>query len=124
MIKIDFKPISVNEAYTGKRFKTEKYRSFIRAVSFFLPSNLQVPKGRFYVIYEFGLSNISADYDGPIKNFQDTLQARYQFDDKMIIGGFIHKVKVEKGQEYISFKFFSDDQKKEFIEKIQLLLNN
>lgn len=122
MHKISYKPISVNQAYTGKRHRTPKYNTFIRAVSLLLPNNITAPEGYFYVIYEFGFSNILSDFDGGIKNFQDVLQKKYNFDDKMIAGGYIQKVKVKKGDEYIRFKFFALDQKQEFIKEVESII--
>ena len=124
MIEIKVKPISVNEAYisNGPRWKSPKYKSFLRECAFLLPNNIQVPEGQFYVIYEFGFSNVLSDYDGGLKNFQDILQNKYNFDDRDIIGSYIQKKKVDKGNEYIKFKFFAADQKGDFIYQVNELI--
>lgn len=122
MIELKVKPISVNQAYTGKRFKTDKLREFLLKVLWLLPKKLNVPAGSFYVIYEFGFSSKLSDYDGGIKNFQDILQHKYKFDDRTIIGGYIQKKLVPKGEEYIKFKFFGENSKNEFIETIKEIM--
>ena len=86
MIEIKVKPISINEAYTGVRYKTDKYRSFKRSCAFLLPNRVDLPKESFYIVYEFGFSDVLSDYDGGLKNFQDVLQEKYNFDDRMILG--------------------------------------
>lgn len=124
MIEIKVKPISVNEAYisNGPRWKSPKYKSFLRECALLLPNNIKAPEGQFYVIYEFGFSNSLSDYDGGLKNFQDILQQKYNFDDRQILGAYIQKKKVDKGNEYIKFKFFAADQKDEFTQQIASII--
>ena len=38
------KPLSVNEAWQGKRFKTNSYKSYEKDVMRLLPANLEIPK--------------------------------------------------------------------------------
>lgn len=124
MIEIKVKPISVNEAYisNGPRWKSPKYKTFKRSCAFLLPNRVDVPKESFYIVYEFGFSNVLSDYDGGLKNFQDVLQEKYNFDDRMILGAFLQKKKVNKGDEYIKFKIFSQDQKQEFLQLISEII--
>ena len=107
MHKVDIKPMSVNEAWQGRRFKTPKYKAYARDLSLILPASVAIPTGPLQVEYEFGLSNMQADYDNPIKPFQDVLQAKYGFNDSQIIQAVVRKVKVKKGSEYISFSIAS-----------------
>ena len=102
-MRIDIKPLSVNEAYTGKRSKTEKYRRYKFALLCKLP-RLELPPPPYRVEYEFGLSNPSADIDNPVKPFQDVLQSKYGFNDKEIDEILVKRAKVRKGEEYIRFK--------------------
>lgn len=122
MIELNIKPISVNTAYNGKRTRSKEYNSFIRHLSFILPKNIQAPEGKFYVVYEFGLSSSLADFDNSIKPFQDVLQKFYKFDDKLIQGAYSQKIKVDKGKEYIKFEFFTLEQKEELLNKIKEIL--
>lgn len=102
MIEIKVKPLSVNEAWQGKRFKTTKYEAYEKLVSVLLPS-LKIPPPPYRVYYEFGFSNIQADWDNPIKSFQDVLQKKYKFDDKHIFEAHVKKTIVKKGCEYVKF---------------------
>lgn len=102
-MQIDIKPLSVNEAYTGKRYKTEKYRRYKFALLLKLPP-LELPPPPYRVEYVFGLSNPSADIDNPVKPFQDVLQSKYGFNDKHIDEISVKRAKVLKGSEFISFK--------------------
>jgi Holliday junction resolvase RusA-like endonuclease len=108
--KINIKPLSVNLAWQGKRFKTPHYNSFEAATLLSLPKRIEIPEGPLRVIYEFGLSNASADYDNPIKTFQDVLQKKYGFNDKNIMLAVIKKVIVKKGSEYIKFGIWAYEE--------------
>lgn len=102
-IRIDIKPLSVNEAWRGRRFKTDKYERYERALLFMLP-RINLPNPPFQVYYEFGLSNAQADYDNPCKEFQDTVAKKYGFNDNEIYLATIRKVVVKRGHEYIKFR--------------------
>lgn len=101
--KVYIKPISVNEAWKGQRFKTDIYKDYDLALSFLLPKSIVIPDGKLTINFEWGLSNDASDWDGPVKQTQDIIARRYQFDDKRIMRGIAEKVIVPKGQEYISF---------------------
>ena len=100
---IPIKPMSVNEAWQGKRYKSKKYKAYEKHVYHLLP-RLKIPDGPLKVYYEFGFSSKLSDYDNPIKPLQDILQFKYAFDDNRIFEATIRKVKVAKGDEYIKFE--------------------
>ena len=102
MIKIDIKPKSINECYTGQRFKTKDFRAYTKELLYRL-SPVKLPDPPFEVYYEFGFSNMGADIDNPVKPFQDILQKKYGFNDKLIHRMVVAKHKVPKGKEYIIF---------------------
>lgn len=101
-MKILIKPLSINEAFQGKRFKTPKYKSYENHLLMLLKP-LEVPKGRLKLIATFGLSSKNADWDNPVKPFQDCLQKKYGFNDRNIYEAEIKKVDVKKGEEFIEF---------------------
>lgn len=103
MIKLDIKPLSVNQAWQGKRFKTKKYDKYIRDVLLILPKSLKIPDGEMELHLEFGFSNSLSDFDNPVKCFVDCLQKKYGFNDKMIKRCIIDVESVKKGQDYIKF---------------------
>ena len=102
-MKIDIKPLSVNECWKGQRFKTQKYKTYENELLSLLP-NLKIPKGKLEVNYVFGFSSKLSDWDNPIKPFQDILQKRYLFDDRDIFKATVEKVLVKKGSEFVSFE--------------------
>ena len=106
MIEIKYKPLSVNEAWKGQRFKTDKYKKYEKDVLFLLPK-ISLPKPPYKIYLEFGLSSSLSDWDNPIKPLQDILQLKYNFNDKDIFKAEVLKVKVEKGNEYFKFEFSS-----------------
>ena len=100
LILTEIKPLSVNEAWKGRRFKTDKYKSYERQLLLILP-NIDVPEGDLAILLEFGFSSAGSDWDNPIKPFVDVLQKKYGFNDSRITIAAVNKVKVKKGSEYI-----------------------
>ena len=101
-MRIEIKPLSVNEAFQGRRFKTPKYKAYERDVLLML-SPMIVPDGPLELSIVFGLSNKNADIDNPVKCFVDCLQKKYGFNDRMIYAMNITKTDVKKGREFIDF---------------------
>lgn len=102
--RVDIKPMSVNVAWAGRRFKTGAYQAFeAECFARLKPYNVPVG-GKLQVYFRFGFSNPRQDWDGPIKPFQDILQKKYGFDDNRVYRAIIDKVIVPKGKEYIYFE--------------------
>ena len=97
------KPLSINQAWKGKRYKTNNYKSFERSLLYLLPQ-LNVPDGKLQLNLEFGFSNRGSDLDNPVKMVQDILSKKYGFNDNLIYRIILDKVIVKKGDEYIKFK--------------------
>lgn len=102
MIKLNIKPLSVNEVWKGKRYKTKKYKQYERDVSFQL-TKFKLPEPPFLIYFEFGVSSKLADIDNPVKPFMDILQKKYGFDDRDVYEMMLKKVDVKKGNEYIKW---------------------
>ena len=102
-MRIDIKPLSVNQCWQGKRFKTPKYKQYEKDMFMMLPK-IDIPEPPFKVYYEFGFSSANSDLDNPIKPLQDILQKKYGFNDKDIFEMTAKRVKVTKGNEYLIFE--------------------
>ena len=100
---LNIKPLSVNEAWRGRRFKTPKYSKYINDMLRILKP-LKIPDGALHVNVTFGLSSKAADVDNPLKCFIDCLQKKYGFNDNRIYKITAEKCDVKKGAEYIDFK--------------------
>ena len=100
---LEIKPLSVNEAWQGRRYKTKKYAKYINDVCRMLKP-LDVPEGKIKIFITFGLSSKAADVDNPLKCFIDCLQKKYGFDDKLIYELTVKKEIVKKGREFIGFE--------------------
>lgn len=101
-MKIFYKPLSVNEVWKGRRFKTDAYKVYERDLLFLLPK-LILPDPPYHIFLKFGLSNLAADFDNPVKPFVDILQKKYNFNDRDIMQATIYKTIVPKGKEFIEF---------------------
>jgi Holliday junction resolvase RusA-like endonuclease len=100
--KLDIKPISVNQCWKGKRYKTNIYKSFEKNMILILPKS----KGKFSEMLRielfFGFSSPLADIDNPVKPILDIMQKKYEFNDNQIFELNIRKCIVSKGKEFIS----------------------
>lgn len=100
---IRLKPLSVNEAWQGQRFKTQKYKDYEQDC-FITMFNGEAPKGvPLRVVLTFGVSNKASDIDNPIKPILDILQKKYGFNDKDIWELNITKELIKKGCEFVYF---------------------
>ena len=97
------KPLSVNECWQGQRRKTEGYRKYEHDCLFLLP-RLTLPAPPYCIELVFGVSNMAADFDNPVKPFVDILQKKYGFNDKHIMQATIKKHLTPKGKEFIGFE--------------------
>lgn len=104
MTKITIKPLSVNEAWRGRRFKTDEYKAYEQELFLRLPP-LKIPKGKLSLTLIFGFSNKASDIDNPAKPFIDILQKTYGFNDNKIYNLNITKVDVPKGKDFIEYNF-------------------
>ena len=100
--KINLKPLSVNEAWKGRRFKTEKYQEYRENLLNLLPK-IKLPAPPYKMFFEWGFSSTLSDYDNAIKNTQDIICEKYKINDKMIFHGEQIKKIVPKGKEYFIF---------------------
>ncbi len=101
-MRIDIKPLSVNEVFQGKRYRTKSYDAYEFRVKRLLPK-IEIPKGKLSITYTVGYSTSNADIDNFVKPFQDILSKHYGFNDNLIYHIQIFKVIVEKGKEFIEF---------------------
>jgi Holliday junction resolvase RusA-like endonuclease len=104
MIKLQIKPLSINDAYKGRRFRTTQYDTYIRQMMFILPEKLNIPESNIKMFIEFGYSSYASDIDNGLKCFIDCLQKKYGFNDKNITELNVRKIKVFKGSEHIIFE--------------------
>jgi Holliday junction resolvase RusA-like endonuclease len=104
---LKIKPLSVNQAWQGKRFKTDLYNDFIQKMHFILPNEIEIQdKKNIKIAIEFGFSSKASDIDNCIKSFLDCLVKKYKFDDRDIQEMHVFKSITKKGEEFIRFKIY------------------
>lgn len=105
--KILIKPLSVNEAFNGRRTRTKKYDTFIKSMMFLLPKTLEYPNPEnIKLAIEFGFSSKASDLDNHLKSIIDCLVKKYKTDDRHIQEIHAFKSIVKKGEEYIKFRIY------------------
>lgn len=113
MIRINIKPLSVNDAWKGRRFKSDKYEVYQNTLLWLLPK-IQIPPGPFEIHFRFGFSSVLSDWDNPVKPTQDILAKKYGFNDKLIRRAVVETDIVSQGKEYLEFEivtYTADDKK-------------
>lgn len=104
MTKLNLKPLSVNDAWKGKRFRTDKYKIYTNTIDLMLKWH-KIPRGKLKLVLRFGFSSKGSDIDNPIKPLVDVLQKKYLFNDNRIYKLDVEKFDVKKGEEYMEFEF-------------------
>ena len=104
-MKIDVKPMSMNAAYSGRRFKTKLYKAY-ETNCMIKMSPMEIPDGDLELHIQFGVSSRGFDLDNGLKPVIDIMQKKYGFNDNRIMSISAYKRIVPKGQEYISFDIF------------------
>lgn len=106
MQKLNIKPLSVNEAWQGRRFKTDKYKKYESDLLLLLPK-ITVPNPPYRLNIVVGFSNKASDLDNICKPFLDVLQKKYNINDNHIEILHIEKQIVTKNNEFIYFELFN-----------------
>lgn len=104
--KINEKPLSVNQAWQGKRFKTPAYKDYEKAMLLMMPKAKMDTEEMLRVEFFFGFSNKASDLDNPVKLLMDIAQKKYGFNDKNVFEMNIRKCLVKKGQEFIQMGIY------------------
>lgn len=102
--RVNIKPLSVNEAWQGRKFKSPKYKLYEQELLYALPmTDINWDTLPLEVSLVVGLSNMASDVDNVVKPFIDVLQKKYKFNDKYIFRLIVEKKLVVKGAEFIEF---------------------
>jgi Holliday junction resolvase RusA-like endonuclease len=104
--KINQKPLSVNQAWQGKRYKTPAYKDYEKAMILMMPKGNIESLEMLRVEFFFGFSNSASDLDNPVKLLMDIAQKKYGFNDKNVFELNVRKCLVKKGQEFIQMGIY------------------
>jgi len=104
MCRLNEKPLSVNDAWKGKRYKTDEYKLYQTKLLWLLPKKIDIPDPPFEIYFKFGFSSTLSDWDNPVKPLQDILSKKYGFNDKLIRRGIVDTEIVPIGKEYFEFE--------------------
>jgi len=106
-VKLEIKPMSINNAFKGRKFRTKEYDVFIIKCLRLLPIKIDIPDEKnIKIALEFGFSSRASDIDNCVKTFIDCLVKKYKVDDRFIYEMHIFKTIVKKGEEFIRFKIY------------------
>ena len=105
--QINKKPMSVNLAWQGKRFKTPAYKNYEKEILLIMPNGKVAPDQMLRVEFFFGFSNKASDLDNPVKLLMDIAQKKYGFNDCNVYELNVRKCIVKKGQDFIQMGIFN-----------------
>lgn len=104
---LNIKGLTVNQAFKGKRYRTNQYDVFIKNCLLLLPKTVLIPdENNIKLAIEFGFSSKLSDIDNCLKTFIDCLVKKYKVDDRYIFELHVFKSIVKKGDEYIKFRIY------------------
>lgn len=104
--KLNEKPLSINEAWQGKRFKTPAYKAYEESMLLMMPKAKIDVEQMLRIEFFFGFSNKASDLDNPVKLLMDIAQKKYGFNDKMVFELNVRKCIVKKGEEFIQMGIY------------------
>lgn len=104
-VKLDIKPISVNKAFQGQRFKTKECKEYEKELWLLLPKRPMI-YGEVEIWFDFFLVNYGkTDISNLVKVTEDILVKKgYIQDDRKIVKMHLSKVKSKKDMVTISIK--------------------
>lgn len=102
-MRLNIKPMSVNQAWKGQKFKTDLYLKYERNVLLMLP-NVKAIEPPFRFDFIIGFSNKNSDLDNIFKPLIDIIQKKYNINDRDIYEINAKKEIVEKGKDFIDIK--------------------
>jgi Holliday junction resolvase RusA-like endonuclease len=105
-IHIGIRPLTINKAWVGRRFKSSEYKQYESDVSKLLPRSKNMIKGEVEIRYLFYIKNYAiTDVDNMIKPIQDLLVKKgYIEDDRKIVVLLAQKFKSELEKMIITIK--------------------
>ena len=105
--KINEKPLSVNQAWQGKRFKTPIYKAYEKEILLRMPAGKIETDQMLRVEFFFGFSNKASDLDNPVKLLLDLAQKKYGFNDSNVYELNVRKCIVKKGEEFLHMGIYN-----------------
>lgn len=97
LVLIEVKPISVNECWQGRRYKTEKYKDWREEAYFCTRHSLKKPVGLCNLEIAFYVPSLGMDLDNMIKPVLDSLQdSQVLKNDKLVMRIVAEKIKSNK----------------------------
>lgn len=103
-MKINIKPISVNQCWQGKRFKTPIYKRYEKAMDLLLPKADLSRYNKIELKIIGYMSNKQSDIDNIVKPIQDILQKKWNFNDSKVYRLIVTKKIVAKWNEWIGIE--------------------
>ena len=111
MYVINLQPLSQNQAWSGKRYKSSQYRQYQQDITAYLRTlslpSIQ-PKEKYYFYFEFGIPYMQ-DLSNGIKLLEDIISDYLGINDRDVDSIFCRKIITKKIDAYIKFNIFTDE---------------
>ena len=111
MYTINMQALSQNQAWAGRRYKTNAYKEYTEAIKMYL-STFQLPKikpkEKYYLYFVFGIPS-RQDCSNCVKLFEDILSDYLGVNDRDVYALYSRKVATAKQDCYIRFGVFTSE---------------
>lgn len=105
-MRLKIKPLSINDCFQWRRYKTKEYKYYEAALIAMLP-NLIIPKDvPLGITITYWFATLASDIDNPSKPLLDILQKKYGIDDKRFFEKHEYKKVVWFGKEFIEIQIW------------------
>lgn len=104
---VQIKPLSINKAFQGRRFKTVEHKAYEQELLLKLPYHKIKDNTPFFLKVEAGLSSKNSDLSNVLKLLEDILCKKYNIDDRFTYKIYMEKKIVQKGEEYLKIEIES-----------------
>lgn len=92
-MKINIKPLSINNAWRGRKFKTKEYDSYIQELLYLLPKKLKInPQELHFIFHLKSTTYHKADLDNFLKPVLDIMVKKGLIEDDR----YVNKITLEK----------------------------
>ena len=106
-IKLQIKPLSINKAFQGRRYKTKEYDLWLEeGLRLLKAQKIEKTRGDVALDIKFFMKSDRSDIDNPLKTFLDLIVKASLIDDDRVIQA-IHLVKIKSKDERIEFEITS-----------------
>ena len=102
---IPIKPLTVNKAYRGRKYKSPEYKEWTEKMDLLLLKHAPpgpLPEGDLFIFFNFGMT-LQNDTDNPVKSAKDRIAKHYGINDRRFRSHAADRIKQPRDGGFIEF---------------------